>query len=452
VLCGAGGGLGSDYSDLDHSYGVAWHTGDGALRLGADWTLDSAFAPPGFDDLSDDGISFPSGFDPGQTNTVRVNVQGTPVNGIWLRMWFDFNGDGIFGDLAEGELAYNGALVSGDNDIPVAVPGGAVSPLYFRARLYDSAAQPLRDVNSWGGTDGGEVEDNEVNIVMCETGLEVLPPTDALSGAPGTTVTYTLSVTNTGTCGDTFDVMSSGNTWPVNTPVEVGPLAPGESADFDVTVDIPPEANDGDSDVVTITLGSQIDPATTDDSLLTTTALVPCLDLTSITIAGPLSGVPGVYTFTTTYEPISATLPIVYLWDNGDTTADSVRTLGEGSYTLEVTATNCSAAQVTGSHDIEIGLPPEATFVSNTPVTLGEVAVFTPTVTGTAPFEYLWDFGDGVTSTLEAPAHTYAATGAYTVTLTVTNAWGTDTYTAEFVVNPVVEPTAWFTYLALLAK
>jgi PKD repeat protein len=232
----------------------------------------------------------------------------------------------------------------------------------------------------------------------------------------------------------------------------VGPLAPGESADFDVTVDIPPEANDGDSDEVTITLGSQIDPATQDDSLLTTSAVVGCIDLTGITIAGPLSGTPGVYTFTTSYEPISATLPIVYLWDNGDTTADSLRTLGEGSYTLVVTATNCSAAQVTGTHDIEIGVPPEATFVSNTPVTLGELAVFTPTVTGTAPFAYEWDFGDGLTSTLEAPTHTYAASSTYTVTLTVTSAWGTDVYVAEFVVYPVVEPQTWFTYLSLVAK
>jgi PKD repeat protein len=106
---------------------------------------------------------------------------------------------------------------------------------------------------------------------------------------------------------------------------------------------------------------------------------------------------------------------------------------------------------VTDTHDIEIGVPPEVTFVSNTPVTLGEVAVFTPTVTGTTPFEYLWDFGDGVTSTLESPTHLYAAAGTYTVTLTVTSDWGTDTYTAQFVVIPV-EPTAFFTYLSLLVK
>lgn len=37
---------------------------------------------------------------------------------------------------------------------------------------------------------------------------------------------------------------------------------------------------------------------------------------------------------------------------------------------------------------------------------------------------YLWDFGDGNTSDLENPVHTYAASGTYTVTLTATNGAG----------------------------
>ncbi len=37
---------------------------------------------------------------------------------------------------------------------------------------------------------------------------------------------------------------------------------------------------------------------------------------------------------------------------------------------------------------------------------------------------YAWDFGDGYTSALEDPVHTYAATGCYTVTLTVSNECG----------------------------
>lgn len=39
----------------------------------------------------------------------------------------------------------------------------------------------------------------------------------------------------------------------------------------------------------------------------------------------------------------------------------------------------------------------------------------------------LWEFGDGITSTLESPTHTYPTAGAYTVTLTVSGLGGLDT-------------------------
>lgn len=42
---------------------------------------------------------------------------------------------------------------------------------------------------------------------------------------------------------------------------------------------------------------------------------------------------------------------------------------------------------------------------------------------------YLWDFGDGTTSTLENPTHTYPGPGTYFVTFTVTNQCGTDVVT-----------------------
>lgn len=45
---------------------------------------------------------------------------------------------------------------------------------------------------------------------------------------------------------------------------------------------------------------------------------------------------------------------------------------------------------------------------------------------------YLWDFGDGNTSILNNPSHTYAANGDYVVTLTVTNECGTDVTTANY--------------------
>lgn len=44
-------------------------------------------------------------------------------------------------------------------------------------------------------------------------------------------------------------------------------------------------------------------------------------------------------------------------------------------------------------------------------------------------YNYAWDFGDGATSTLEAPDHTYALSGTYTVTLVVSNDCGSETMT-----------------------
>jgi PKD repeat protein len=41
-----------------------------------------------------------------------------------------------------------------------------------------------------------------------------------------------------------------------------------------------------------------------------------------------------------------------------------------------------------------------------------------------SPTAWLWDFGDGTTSTVQDPTHLYAAPGTYTVTLTVTTAGG----------------------------
>ncbi|MBT8271890.1 MAG: PKD domain-containing protein, partial [Bacteroidia bacterium] len=52
---------------------------------------------------------------------------------------------------------------------------------------------------------------------------------------------------------------------------------------------------------------------------------------------------------------------------------------------------------------------------------------------GEPPYTFLWDFGDGTTSTLENPIHSYTSTGPYTVTLTVFDAINTDFYQYEIV-------------------
>lgn len=54
---------------------------------------------------------------------------------------------------------------------------------------------------------------------------------------------------------------------------------------------------------------------------------------------------------------------------------------------------------------------------------------FTDTSTG-VPANWSWDFGDGTGSSVQNPSHTYQYPGLYSVTLTVTNGDGSNSYTA----------------------
>jgi PKD repeat protein len=78
--------------------------------------------------------------------------------------------------------------------------------------------------------------------------------------------------------------------------------------------------------------------------------------------------------------------------------------------------------------------PPTAGFTAHPTQALRPLTVvFTDTTTTVPPGDptltYLWAFGDGVTSTLRSPTHTYEVRGTYTVTLIVGNAAGSDSAT-----------------------
>lgn len=86
---------------------------------------------------------------------------------------------------------------------------------------------------------------------------------------------------------------------------------------------------------------------------------------------------------------------------------------------------------------------------SGTP-TSGTVPVavtFTPAIAGGTPASYLWDFGDGTTSTASGPSHTYERPGVYTVGLMVVSSTGeisSATVHAYVTANPET-PEATFT-------
>ncbi|TAE81058.1 MAG: choice-of-anchor A family protein [Bacteroidetes bacterium] len=68
---------------------------------------------------------------------------------------------------------------------------------------------------------------------------------------------------------------------------------------------------------------------------------------------------------------------------------------------------------------------------------------FTSTGTGSGTLSYLWDFGDGTTSTLANPSKKYTNPGPYTVKLKITGSNGVDSIQKP--VNVVAKPTTGFT-------
>jgi large repetitive protein len=128
-----------------------------------------------------------------------------------------------------------------------------------------------------------------------------------------------------------------------------------------------------------------------------------------------------------------------YSWNWGDGTALSTGASPShtyalpGTYTITLTVTdswNRSGAPVTREVTMTepVGnLGPNATFTvtctTNTTCTTNSAGIADPE--GNTPLRYLWNWGDGTAdSTTSAPSHVYAVPGSYTVTLTVSDAWG----------------------------
>jgi hypothetical protein len=78
---------------------------------------------------------------------------------------------------------------------------------------------------------------------------------------------------------------------------------------------------------------------------------------------------------------------------------------------------------------------PTVEFTSSSPIELGATMVFANLTSGTPPFDWYWDFGDGGgTSTEMYPEYTYLGGGTFDVTLVATNTLGADSISHEVVV------------------
>jgi len=145
--------------------------------------------------------------------------------------------------------------------------------------------------------------------------------------------------------------------------------------------------------------------------------------MTLLPIPGALVKAHGVTTATTDANGIYAmTLP--------EPGSISVTASAEGYLPLTVTVEALWGTVVQDFSLVPLACPEPAILAVNV-VTDDLTAAFSATITTTLPAGYLWEFGDGLASTLPAPTHTYPAYGTYPYTLTVANACGSDDWSAQ---------------------
>ncbi len=151
------------------------------------------------------------------------------------------------------------------------------------------------------------------------------------------------------------------------------------------------------------------------------------------------NGISGSTPLAVLFTDSSTGSPTSWVWSFGDgitsTTQNPTHTYTKpGKYTVTLTVKNTVRSnKVTKPNYINVVAPlkpPVATFSASPTSGKAQMKVmFTDKSTGGAGTSWLWDFGDGTTSTTHNPTHTYTKAGKYTVTFTTTNSAGSNTKT-----------------------
>ncbi|MCB9134601.1 MAG: hypothetical protein H6636_04190 [Anaerolineales bacterium] len=124
---------------------------------------------------------------------------------------------------------------------------------------------------------GSQNRRNAIDEFITWCGLElpfngVSMSTDQTGTTPaGTTMTYTISITNTGNVVDLFNLALSANTWTSELSATSVTLNSGESTTFQVIVIVPADVNVDEMDAVIVTATSQTNGTVSATTTLTTT-------------------------------------------------------------------------------------------------------------------------------------------------------------------------------------
>jgi YVTN family beta-propeller protein len=190
----------------------------------------------------------------------------------------------------------------------------------------------------------------------------------------------------------------------------------------------------------------------TKNNYVTVRNATPSANFTSNTTNGIANLAVG-FTDTSTGNNIAS-----WQWDFGDQTTNStVRNPSHvytkaGTYTVTLTVTNDGGSNTIVKTDyIMVNKAPlNANFTASKTSGYAPLSIqFTDTSTGEGVTSWQWNFGDLTSnSTVQNPSHTYTQPGTYAVTLTVTNADGTNSITKTgYITVTVYIPPTWKTYI-----
>lgn len=145
------------------------------------------------------------------------------------------------------------------------------------------------------------------------------------------------------------------------------------------------------------------------------------------------------------FTDASTTSPTAWFWDFGDGNSSTQQNpthtyAAPGIYTVCLTVTNACGSDSSCTTISACNLP-IAGFNSSVN---GGTATFNNISSGGTTF--IWDFGDGNTSTLQNPTHSYVNAGTYNVCLVTANACYSDTICQQVTVCPV--PSTAFSFTA----
>ncbi len=127
---------------------------------------------------------------------------------------------------------------------------------------------------------------------------------------------------------------------------------------------------------------------------------------------------------------ITAGSSVTYTWNFGDATPTAIGITtthtytAVGTYTATVTAMNPTGS-LSATTIVRIDVPISGLAASNSsPTTLGNVTLFTATISAGSNVSFAWNFGDGTAGSGITTSHIYTSTGTFTATVTASNSLG----------------------------